>query len=96
MQHDIVPIVKNVQSDRKIGVHISAAPSLFVQGSVENDWILTSTPFLSLWIPFISLRPLVYQVPSVPTPPSHASSTASIRLLCLMTETLPYIPYNTA
>lgn len=27
MQHDIVPIVKNVQSDRKIGVHIPAAPS---------------------------------------------------------------------
>lgn len=30
MQHDIVPIVKNVQSDRKIGVHIPAAPSFFV------------------------------------------------------------------
>lgn len=46
----------------------------------------------SLRIPFIFLRPLVYQVPSVPTPPSHASSTASIRLLSLMTGIPPLYP----
>lgn len=34
MQHDIVPIVKNVQSDRKIGVHIPAASSF----SLKDRW----------------------------------------------------------
>lgn len=91
MQHDIVPIVKNVQPDRKIGVHIPAAPSFLFKDRWGMIGFLRRHLF-SLWIPFISLRPLVYQVPSVPTPPSHASSTASIRLLCLMTEIPPLYP----